>query len=84
MGPTTTAQGRDYYNNNRQPLSDNQTVQYQNAPNKQDFYNNLRLQQQVKSIQKKISDINKDQSLSPQEKQQKTLLLVYQLQKLQK
>jgi hypothetical protein len=84
MGPTTTERGRDYYTNNRQPLSDKQTMQYQTAPNKQDFYNNVRYQQQVKAIQKKISDINKDATLTPQQKQQKTLLLVYQLQKLQK
>jgi hypothetical protein len=84
VGPTTTASGQDYYNNNRKPLSAKQTLQYQNAPNKQDYYNNLIHQRQINSIQTKIKDLQKDRKLTPREKQQNLLILIKELQNLQK
>jgi hypothetical protein len=84
FGPTTIAQGRDYYNKKQQPLSANQTTVYQNAPNKQDYFNNIQSQRQVKAIQKKISDIQKDASLSPDEKLKSIFALTQLLQNMQK
>lgn len=84
VGPTTTTRGQNYYNNNGKALSSNQTLQFQNAPNKQDYYNNVLFQRKVKGLQKKLKDSTKDQSLSPQQKQQKLLTLMQQLQNLQK
>jgi hypothetical protein len=84
MGPTTTAKGQDYYNNNKKPLSAKQTAQYQSAPNKQEYYDKVMKQRQISTIQKKMKDVQKDSSLTPQEKQQKILTLVQELQNLQK
>lgn len=84
FGPTTTANGQDFYNNNRKPLSTKQTMQYQNAPNKQDYYNNLMYQRKINSIQQKMKDTQKSRTLTPQEKQQNLLILLNELQKIQK
>lgn len=84
MGPNATSEARNYYDNKGTPLSDKQTQQYQNAPNKQEYYNGLIFQRQVKSIQKKIKDTQKDTSLTPQERQQNILSLMQELQKLKK
>jgi hypothetical protein len=84
LGPTTTAKGQDYYDNNRKPLSDKQTMIYKNAPNKQDYYNNLMHQREINTIQMKIKNLQKDRTLTPQEKQQNMLILIKELQNLQK
>jgi hypothetical protein len=84
LGPTTTTKGQDYYGNNRKALGAKQTLQYQNAPNKQDYYDNLMHQRQVNSIQKKIKGVQTDRTLTPQEKQQKFLTFMKELQKLKK
>jgi hypothetical protein len=84
MGPTTTAKGQDFYNNNRKSLSAKQTAQYQSASNKQEYYDKVMKQRQITTIQKKMKDVQKDSSLTPQEKQQKILTLVQELQNLQK
>jgi hypothetical protein len=80
FGPTTTAQGRDYYNKKQSPLSDKQTAAYQNSLDKQAFFNNIQSQRQTKAIQKKIQDIQKDPSMSPDEKLKAIFLLTKQLQ----
>ncbi|MDP4147620.1 MAG: hypothetical protein Q8936_24655, partial [Bacillota bacterium] len=84
FGPTTTAQGRDYYNKNQQPLSAKQTASYQNSPDKQAFFNNMQSQRQVNAIQKKIQDIQKDSSMSPDEKLKSIFALTQLLQNMQK
>lgn len=84
FGPTTTANGQDYYSNNRKALSVKQTTQFQNASDKQGYYKNLMYQRQVNSIEKKIKDMQKDRSLTPQERQQNMLILMKELRKIQK
>jgi hypothetical protein len=80
FGPTTTAQGRDYYNKKQSPLSDKQTAAYQNSSDKQAFFKDIQSQHQTKAIQKKIKDIQKDLSMSPDEKLKAIFLLTKQLQ----
>lgn len=84
LGPSTASQGRTYFKDHQSALSDKQTQQYETAANKQDYYNKLQIQRQAKTIQKSMKDLQKDPSLTPQEKQQKLMVLIQQLQNLQK
>jgi hypothetical protein len=71
FGPSATSSAKEYYDNNRRPLSENQTTEYQEAQEKgsgQEFYDNLMTEREIKREIQEIKD-NKEMSESQKEKE---------------
>ncbi|TYS46770.1 hypothetical protein [Bacillus infantis] len=79
-------EARDYYDERRRPLSENQTAEYEDAKltgTEQEYYKNLMSERKVKTIENKIKEVEKDKSLSDKEKMQKIMKYYQELQSLQ-
>lgn len=70
FGPAATKEGRDYYKNERRPLSEKQTQAYELSGDKQKFYNNLMRTRRIDTAKRKINEIKDDKKLTITEKQQ--------------
>lgn len=87
MGPTATSEAREYYNNDRRPLSEKQTQQYQFAKQQgagDQFYQTLILQRYINNLQEKMKEVQGNQELTVEEKETELIRLMEQLQNLQK
>lgn len=87
MGTSSVPQARDYYYNNRQPLSEKQTNMYNQMgtnEQKQSYYDNLMNIRKSQTIKEKINNMQKDKNLSPQKKQEELLRLMKELSNIQK
>ena len=86
MGPTATNDAREYYNSEKRPLSEKQTAQYEmlkDSGQSEMFYNNLMHTREIETIQRQMKEVQQNQDLTPQEKQQEMLRLMNELYKLQ-
>jgi hypothetical protein len=87
MGPTATSEAREYYNNDRRPLSEKQTQQYQLMEQQgagDQYYQTLLIQRQANNLQTKIKEVRDNPDLTMEQKQAEILRLMEQLQNLQK
>lgn len=86
FGPNAVPEAKDYFNNKKRPLSEKQTMLYdqiQDPEQQKVFYESLSKKRQIETIQQKIKNTQKDQSLSPEEKQKTIVRLMNELKKIQ-
>jgi hypothetical protein len=69
FGPGGFPETKDYYENNRRELSENQTKAYQQSANPEAMYRRTLLERELNSINDKIAKLNKDSSMTKEEKQ---------------
>lgn len=79
FGPSGFSETKDYYENDRRPLSDNQTKQVQQNPQ---AYSVIIRNRQINSIKQKVDDVRKDKNLNVEQKRQEIDKLMKQLQRL--
>ncbi|RDU34698.1 hypothetical protein DRW41_21985 [Neobacillus piezotolerans] len=83
FGQGAFRESKEYYDNDRRPLGEKQTQQYKNIKdsggNGAAYYEYLIKQREISSIKDKIKEIQKDSSLSHQEKQVQMLELYQKL-----
>jgi hypothetical protein len=77
FGKYSLPESKEFYDNKRTSLSDKQTKMVEQNP---EMYNNILMKQQLASIKNKIKEIQKDDSLTQEQKQKKLLPLFQQLQ----
>jgi hypothetical protein len=85
MGATSVPEAREYYNQEKRPLSEKQTnilKLIDDPEQKKTYYDMLSKRRQVETIQKKIKDTYKDQSLSESQKRKEVLRLMAELNKI--
>lgn len=71
FGPYATDNAREYFDKNRRPLSEKQTEEYHEAKEKgkgQQFYEDLMLKRLEDSTNRKIKEIEEDESLTKKER----------------
>ncbi|WP_141431418.1 hypothetical protein [Bacillus sp. 03113] len=86
LGPSSTGEARDYYKNERRPLSEKQTTEYKNAEltgNGKLYYDQLMSERKRKTFERKMKELSKDRSLSDRERNIKMLHLISEMQKAQ-
>lgn len=88
FGPNATKEARNYYDNNRRPLSEKQTDIFKairkDGGRANDFYNDTMDKRKFESFVRKLKEVDKDKKLSEQEKKDKTKELIRKLQELKK
>jgi hypothetical protein len=77
FGKYSLPESNQFYDNKRTSLSDKQTKMVEQNP---EMYQNILMKQQLASIKNKIKEIQKDDSLTQEQKQKKLLPLFQQLQ----
>jgi hypothetical protein len=82
FGPYATASGREYYKNERRPLSEKQTQAYLNSNDPDKYYNTLMKSRKLDTYKRKISEIKKDKDLSIEEKKEDIANIIKQIQEL--
>lgn len=76
FGPNSTPEAREYYKNDRRPLSEKQTVQFRQAGGTKGAYKRILQKREMEGIERKISETENDRKLNPQEKTKKIMELM--------
>lgn len=76
FGPGGFREAKDYYDNNRRPLSEKQTEQLKGSGNNPQLYQQMQFKRQVESIDRQISEVRKDKKMSQQERDKKVRELI--------
>lgn len=87
FGPNATSEAQEYYKNERRPLSENQTANYealQQFGKGKEYYNDLMSERRVKTLELQIKQIDEDPELTQEEKRKEILLLMAELYKYKK
>lgn len=75
FGPYATDESKEYYNNNRRPLSKKQTEEFNKlvalGKDPKEIYNNTLKKRELQKIKDQINEIKKDDTITDDEKQKK-------------
>lgn len=82
FGQYSFPEAKEYYENNRRPLGENQTQMYQKSSNPDATYRMILREREIDKINRQISELNKDKSLSLEQKREKYQKLVERRKKL--
>lgn len=82
FGQYSFPEAKEYYENNRRPLGENQTQMYQKSSNPDATYRKILREREIDKINRQISELNKDKSLSLEQKREKYQKLVERRKKL--
>jgi hypothetical protein len=87
FGPSAFKESREYYDKQRRPLSERQTMLYEaykeQGAGKQ-YYDDLIKKREMKKIERMINELKKNKEMTEKEKQEKFYELMNRLQELQK
>lgn len=86
FGPSSFQESREYYGNERRPLSENQTLEYQQAKNTGGgnvYYENLQKQREISTLERKLKELSQDNKLTEKEKLNKGLELLKKIREVQ-
>ncbi|MCL6479069.1 MAG: hypothetical protein K6T65_11755 [Peptococcaceae bacterium] len=68
FGPSGFREAREYYEENRRPLSEKQTEQLKRLPSPEVAYEQLQFKRRLETIDRQIAEVRKDKKLSQEEK----------------
>lgn len=86
FGPSSFSESREYYDNKNRPLSEKQTENYELLKpygKGDEYYKDLQKERDVKTIERKIKEVDEDEKMTYEEKRNQLLYLYSELQKLQ-
>lgn len=72
FGPSATSEGKEYYDNDRRPLSEQQTKGMKSSETPQEFYTNILRKREFDKINRKMDEVSADKKLTSEERK-KTL-----------
>jgi hypothetical protein len=86
FGPSSFSEAREYYDNKNRPLGEKQTEDYeklQKFGKGQEYYQDMQRERDINTLERKIKEVDEDKDMSEQEKKEKILYYISELQKLQ-
>jgi hypothetical protein len=82
FGPSATTEGKNYYNKDRRPLSENQTLDVKGSNDPNAAYEDIQTRRSIDTVRRKMKDIENDEKLSNEEKEKQLDRLYKQWQEL--
>lgn len=82
FGASAFPEVREYYEQENRPLSEKQTLQYQNADDKGKFYNYIQFKRDYDNLTRKINEVKKDRELTKRQKEEEIRMLIKKLKEL--
>lgn len=84
FGPNATSEAQKYYEQNLRPLSPDQTKKVQNSSDAVSAYNKLMQQRRLDTLNQQLQDVQKDKTLTSEEKAKKINSIKAQLEEVKK
>jgi hypothetical protein len=75
FGPASTKEGKEYYEQNRKPLTEKQTETVKNSSDSKATYEDIQTRRRIDTINRKIKDVEKDKDLSEEKRDKKLKIL---------